>query len=105
MRKEESSGLKGQLVLCVTRYGSSALCYYFITAVARQQMIATSNSLREARVWSSCVHAFSLPVNRLKNRVSAQNTLELTRGEEAGRILQKLLQNLQNLPECVSFYF
>lgn len=91
--------------MCVTRYGSSALCYYFVTAVARQQMIATSNSLNKARVSSSCIHAFSLPVNRLNNRVSTENPLELTRGEEAGRILQKLLYNLQNLSEYVSFLF
>ncbi|OPJ68709.1 hypothetical protein AV530_012813 [Patagioenas fasciata monilis] len=42
-------------------------------------MIATSNSLNKARVSPSCIHAFSLPANRLKNRVSTKNPLELTR--------------------------
>jgi len=68
-------------------------------------MIATSNALNKARVSSSCIHAFSLPVNRLKTRVSTENLLELTRGEEAGRILQKLLENLQNSSEYMSFLF
>lgn len=68
-------------------------------------MIATSNSLNKARVLSSCVHAFSLPVNRLKNRVSTENPSELSRGgswQDSTEITLKLTEFIR---VCVLLIF